>query len=111
MPLGADDFDTSIRIKCIGLPLFISQSGYVNHVGHASGHGNEKTWSDIGAESWAWFNKKWAGFYFNELEALKCMWAHEYHYGWDYGTGWMDEESRLKVWHARGVNYDGSPVG
>ena len=43
MPLGADDFDTSIRIKCMGLPLFISQSGYVNHVGHASGHGNEKT--------------------------------------------------------------------
>jgi len=110
MPLGADDFDSSIRIKAMGLPLFISQSGYVNHVGHASGEGNEKTWSELGAQSWDWFNKKWNGFYFNELEALKCMWAHEYHYGWDYGTGWMDEESRLKVWHARGVNYDGSSI-
>jgi GT2 family glycosyltransferase len=110
MPLGADDFDFSIRVRLMGLPLYVCQSSYIYHVGHASGYNNKSTWSEIGAQSWAWFNKKWDGFYFNELEAAKCLWNHEYNHNWDYGTGWMDEESRIKVWHKRGVNYDGSPI-
>jgi len=110
MPLGADDFDYSIRIKEAGYSIYVSERSYVNHMGHASGPGNENTWSSLGGQSWDSFNKKWAGYYYNELEALKCMWSHTYTPNWDIGTGWLSEEERIKYWDARKVNYDGQLV-
>ena len=110
MPLGADDFDYSIRVKEAGYNIFVSEQSYVFHQGHASGPGNEKKWNDIGGKSWEYFNSKYAGYYHNEIEALKCMWEHRYYPGWDVGTGWLTEEARLDIWKARGVGYDGSPI-
>ena len=110
MPLGADDFDYSIRMKDAGYGLFVSEKAYVFHKGHASGPGNEKQWDDIGSKSWDFFNEKYEGYYFNELEALRCMWEHKYYLGWDTGTGWLSEEDRLLTWNKRGVRYDGSPI-
>ena len=110
MPLGADDTDYSIRIKEKGYPLYISQKAYIMHVSHASGSVGAENWDKMGSKSWQFFNKKWNGYYFNELEAIRCMWAHEYHPNWDIGTGWMEEEERIKIWQERKCNYDGSPI-
>lgn len=101
MPLGADDFDYSIRIKNFGLNLYASARSFVSHRGHASGNIASREWAEMGARSWDFFNKKWNGYYYNEKEAVKCMWGHEYHEGWDYGTGWMDPDSRIEVWKKR----------
>jgi GT2 family glycosyltransferase len=110
MPLGADDFDYSIRIKEKGYPLYVSEKSYVLHRGHASGSISPENWNNTGSKSWDYFNKKWDGYYFNELEAINCIWGHKYHLGWDIGTGWMDEQDRLKIWEQRKCNYDGSEI-
>lgn len=110
MPLGADDFDYSIRMKDAGYSLYVSEQSYVFHEGHASGPGNEKSWNEVGGKSWDFFNKKYEGYYHNEMEALKCMWEHKYYPKWDVGTGWLSEQDRLAIWKDRGVSYDGSSI-
>ena len=110
MPLGADDFDISIRVKELGYKLHVSEQAYVSHVGHASGHKAREEWTNMGHVSWDYFNKKWNGYYFNELEALRCMWEHKYYENWDTGTGWLSEEMRKEIWNRRGVDYDGNEL-
>jgi len=110
LPLGADDSDYSIRLKEKGYSLYVCEKAYVFHRDHASGPGNEQTWHDLGGQSWAFFNKKWAGYYFNQLEASKCMWDYQYTEGWDTGTGWLSENERKKIWDLRGINYDGTQI-
>lgn len=110
MPLGADDFDYSIRMKDAGYKLFVVEQAYVFHQGHASGPGNEKSWNEIGGKSWDFFNKKYDGYFYNELEALRCLWEHKHYPKWEIGTGWLTEEARLAIWKDRGVTYDGSTV-
>lgn len=110
MPLGADDFDISIRMKELGYKLYVSEQSYVHHVGHASGNKAPGEWNNMGQLSWDYFNKKWNGYYFNELEALRCMWEHKYYENWDTGTGWLSEEVRKQIWSIRGVDYDGNQL-
>lgn len=90
MPLGADDHDYSIRIKHAGYSLYVTRSIVARHVGHASaktGDG-QSNWNEYAAPSWDAFNKKWAGYFATEDEAVKCHWGSEYHDGYDRGTGW-----------------------
>jgi GT2 family glycosyltransferase len=108
MPLGADDYDISIRMKQCGFSIYVSEQCFVGHKGHASGDINPKAWDDIGVKSWRYFNNKWNGYFFNELESIKCLWEHRYNPGWDVGTGWLSEEDRLSTWEKRNTNYDGS---
>lgn len=110
MPLGADDFDISIRVKEMGYSLYVSEQAYVHHRGHASGNKAPGEWSNVGRISWDYFNKKWNGYYFNEVEALRCIWEHRYYPKWDVGTGWLSEEIRLSIWNDRGMTYDGSLI-
>lgn len=110
MPLGADDFDISLRMKEVGYALYVSEQAYVHHKGHASGQKAPGEWNAMGKISWDYFNNKWSGYFHNEMEALRCIWEHRYYPNWDIGTGWMSEEVRIKVWEDRGLTYDGSPI-
>lgn len=102
-PLGADDFDYSIRLKEAGYELYVCEKAYIHHVSHASGEVGAEHWNSVSSKSWEFFNKKWFGYFFNDEEAIKCLWGHEYHPGWDIGTGWMNDEDRKKVWDSRGI--------
>lgn len=103
-PLGADDFDYSIRLKEAGYPLFISEKAYIHHISHASAEVGAHHWENMSGKSWEFFNKKWSGYFLNETEALKCLWEHRYYPGWEIGTGWLDEDERKKVWESRGIS-------
>ena len=104
MPLGADDHDYCIRAKDAGYKLAVVNSAYVNHQGHASANIAKDEWVEWGGKSWGVFNKKWAGYFHNEEEALKCHWHAKHNPGWDYGTGWLDEQKRAAVWLNRGAD-------
>jgi GT2 family glycosyltransferase len=106
MPLGADDHDYCIRAKQAGYTIWVCNSAYVGHKGHASARHSPEIWNEWGGKSWAAFNQKWAGYYFNEMEAIYCHWNPEYRPGWEFGTGWMEEEERAPIWEARGASYD-----
>lgn len=101
MPLGADDHDYCIRLKEAGYHIMVAQSAYVSHKGHASGQKAKSVWDEWAGKSWGVFEKKWAGYYSSEEEALKCHWAAEYHPGWEKGTGWLPPEESNAVWEAR----------
>lgn len=105
MPLGADDHDYCIRAKAAGYQLMVVNSAYVAHRSHSSFKHAKPIWDEWGGKSWAVFNEKWAGYYFNELEALRCHWNPVYHPGWDYGTGWLTEVERMRIWEERGASY------
>lgn len=106
MPLGADDHDYCIRAKHAGYQIRVVNSAYVGHRGHASHRHAKAIWDEWGGKSWKAFEEKWAGYFFNELEAVRCHWNPEYVPGWDYGTGWLTEEARAPIWAARGASYD-----
>jgi GT2 family glycosyltransferase len=106
MPLGADDHDYCLRAKDAGYQIQVVNSAYVNHKGHASGRHAKAVWDEWGGKSWAAFNEKWVGYFYNELEAVRCHWNPAYTPGWDYGTGWFTEEARAVVWKARGASYE-----
>lgn len=92
MPLGADDHDYAIRAKEAGYQLWVAQNAFCEHAGHASARVNreaDKAWDDLGAKSWDVFNKKWAGYYATEEEAIKSHWAGDYEDGWEKGSGWV----------------------
>lgn len=91
MPLGADDHDYAIRLKEKGYQIWVAQNAYCMHAGHASGKTAQgrADWDDIGAKSWDVFNRKWAGYYATEEEAIKCHWGGEYVDGWTVGSGWQ----------------------
>lgn len=103
MPLGADDHDYCIRLKQAGYHIMICQSAYVSHKGHASGKKAKSSWDEWAKKSWTVFNEKWAGYFHNKEEAVKCHWAAEYHPGWDAGTGWLPEHERRAIWNERAV--------
>lgn len=90
MPLGADDHDYSIRLKDVGYELRVVTSVYADHAGHASAEteDGDKNWNEWGSKSWDAFEKKWAGYFNSEEEAVKCHWGQEYIEGWHRGTGW-----------------------
>ena len=101
MPLGADDHDYCIRAKENGWSIWVVNSAYVRHKGHASGQKARHEWNEWGKRSWDVFNKKWAGYFFNEEEAKKVHWRSEYTPGWDVGTGWLEPEERQAIWDMR----------
>jgi GT2 family glycosyltransferase len=101
MPLGADDHDYCIRLKEHDYHIMVCQSAYVAHKGHASGQKAKSIWDEWASKSWIVFEKKWAGYFSSEEEALKCHWAAAYHPGWEKGTGWLPAEERSAIWHAR----------
>ena len=101
MPLGADDHDYCIRAKAKGWTIWVVNSAYVDHVGHASFSKAKKTWKDAGELSWKRFNEKWDGYFYDEEEATKAHWAGTYTPGWDIGTGWLSPEEREKVYEDR----------
>ena len=109
MPLGADDHDYCIRAKAEQHTLGVVNSAYVNHKGHASGKHAKAVWDEWGGKSWKVFEEKWAGYYINEEEALKCHWAAHYTPKWDVGTGWLTPEERQPIWDARASVLRGSP--
>lgn len=109
MPLGADDHDYCIRAKQAGYSLWVCNSAYVAHKGHASARHAPAQWQEWGGKSWAAFESKWAGYYFTEKEAIWCHWGATWHPNWNIGTGWMEEADRQKVWEARGATYDDDP--
>lgn len=102
MPLGADDHDYCIRAKELGYKIGVVNSAYVNHKGHATGKHSPAIWKENAGESWKVFNEKWAGYYLNEEEAIKCHWGAVYHPGWDVGTGWKEPDEQAKAWESRG---------
>lgn len=85
MPLGADDHDYSIRLKQHGYQIWVDESVYASHVSHASETSPDATavWSEWGQKSWQVFQDKWAGYYLNEEEAIKCHWGGIYYEGYD----------------------------
>jgi hypothetical protein len=101
MPLGADDHDYCMRAKAHRYTIWVVTSAYVEHKGHASLGVARKEWNDWGRRSWEVFNEKWAGYYHNEEEAVKCHWEAKYTPGWNLGTGWLPEADRQAVWDAR----------
>lgn len=107
MPLGADDHDYCIRAKIADYKIMVVNSAYVAHKSHSSFKHSKPIWDEWGGKSWKVFNEKWAGYYHNEEEAIKCHWGIEYHPGWDFGTGWMKEADRAAVWRERGAPYEG----
>lgn len=95
MVLGADDHDYSIRVKEHGYEVHVIQSALCDHVGHASaksGQEGQAAWNDLGGKCWDVFNKKWAGFYATEEEAIKAHWGGEFHPEFIHGTGWANEQ-------------------
>lgn len=90
MPLGADDHDYSIRVKDAGYQIWVAQNAYCRHGGHKSAEvsGAQQLWADVGAKSWDHFNTKWAGYYANEDEAVRCHWGGQFFPGWVKGSGW-----------------------
>jgi GT2 family glycosyltransferase len=106
MPLGADDHDYCIRAKDAGYRLAVVNSAYVNHKGHASAKHAGDVWAEWGGKSWGVFNEKWAGYFHDEEEALKCHWSADYYEGWDYGTGWLPEEKRTVIAERRAALSD-----
>jgi GT2 family glycosyltransferase len=109
MPLGADDHDYCVRVKNAEYHVVVVNSAYIGHMGHRSGTHAKEFWEEWGGRSWAAFEEKWAGYWYNELEAIRCHWNPEYVPGWDFGTGWMTEEVRKPIWEARGANYEDTP--
>lgn len=101
MPLGADDHDYCIQLKEHDYHIMVCQSAYVSHKGHASGSRAKSAWDEWAGKSWEAFNKKWAGYFFNKEEAVKCHWGSEYHPGWNKGTGWLPEHERQAIWNER----------
>jgi GT2 family glycosyltransferase len=99
LPLSADDHDYCIRIKENGYSVYVNNNAYVEHAGHASGA--SPNWNKWGKISWDWFNKKWAGYYANEEEAIKCHWGGVYHPGWDVGTGWLSPREQEPIYKVR----------
>ena len=106
MPLGADDHDYCIRAKEANYQIKVVNSAYVAHKSHATYKHSKHIWDEWGGKSWAVFNEKWAGYYYNEEEAIKCHWGCDYHPGWDKGTGWLTEEARLEIWQFRNAPYE-----
>jgi GT2 family glycosyltransferase len=92
MPLGADDHDFCIRMKDKGYQIWVAQEAFCLHAGHASANSKtaERNWDDVGAKSWDAFNKKWAGYFATEEEAINTHWGGDYVEGFDRGTGWGD---------------------
>lgn len=91
MPLGADDHDYSIRLKDRGYQIWVAQNAFCEHAGHASARVSpeaDRAWDDVGAKSWDRFNKKWAGYYATEDEAIKAHWGGDFVEGFERGTGW-----------------------
>lgn len=101
MPLGADDHDYAIRVKEKGFHIVVQQAAYVGHRSHASFRHAKDVWAEWGGKSWEAFNKKWAGYFVNQEEAVKCQWGYAYHRGWDVGTGWLTPEERGPIWAMR----------
>jgi GT2 family glycosyltransferase len=90
--LGADDHDLAIRVREHGYEIHVVQSAYCHHRGHASVKSNtgRKNWDVHGAKSWDAFNRKWAGFFADEAEAIQCHWGGEFVDGRAHGSGWDD---------------------
>lgn len=109
MPLGADDHDYCVRAKQAGYLIVVVNSAYIHHMGHRSGDIAKPYWDEWGGKSWAAFEKKWAGYWYNELEAIRCHWDPKYTPGWDFGTGWLTEEERKPIWDARNAKYSDAP--
>ena len=101
MPLGADDHDYCIRVKQAGYTIAVQQAAYITHRSHSSYRRARQSWEEWGGKSWKAFNEKWAGYYLNEEEAIKCQWGYAYQKGWDVGTGWMGETERAAEWAKR----------
>lgn len=101
MPLGADDHDYCLRAKEAGYEIWVVSSAYVEHRGHASYPKAKGVWDEWGKKSWEAFNKKWAGYFYNEKEAKLCHWEAKHTPGWETGTGWLSPEEREKVWASR----------
>lgn len=94
MPLGADDFDYSIRAKEAGYSLWVMYSLYVNHIGHATG--NSENWDKYGGPSWKRFNEKYDGYFASEEEAIKSLWDAKYDPAFPVGTGISNEEKVIR---------------
>lgn len=90
MPLGADDFDYSIRAKEAGFSIWVTYSTYIEHIGHASG--NSKNWNEYGKLSWDRFNEKYDGYFLSEEESIKSLWGAVYDEKFPVGTGISVEE-------------------
>jgi len=104
MPLGADDHDYALRVKEAGYKVVVQQAAYVGHASHASFPKAQDVWREWGGKSWESFNTKWAGYFLNQEEAVKCQWGYAYHEGWEIGTGWLTPEERDPIWeHRRGL--------
>ena len=85
MPLGADDFDYSIRTKEAGFSIWVTYSTYVKHIGHASG--SSKNWNEYGELNWDKFNRKYDGYFTSEEESIKSLWGAVYDGEFPVGTG------------------------
>lgn len=85
MPLGADDFDYSIRAKEAGFSIWVTYSTYVNHIGHATG--DSENWNGYGKMSWDNFNHKYDGYFVSEEESIKSLWGAKYDSRFPLGTG------------------------
>lgn len=90
MPLGADDFDYSIRVKEAGFSLWAAYNVYVNHIGHVTQ--DSSNWNEFGEISWKRFNEKYDGYYASEEEAIGSMWGSKYNPQFPIGTGMSLEE-------------------
>lgn len=98
MPLGADDFDYSIRMKEAGYSLWVLPGVYVDHVGHVTGKSPE--WNEYGGKSWTRFNEKYDMYYATEAEAIGSLWNGTYNEEYPVGTG-IAEEEKIK----RGIRH------
>lgn len=85
MPLGADDFDYSIRAKEANFSIWIAYNIYVNHIGHVTGQSSN--WNDFGELSWKRFNEKYDGYFSSEEEAIQSLWGAKYNPLFPVGTG------------------------
>jgi GT2 family glycosyltransferase len=104
MPLGADDHDYCLRVKQAGYKIMVAYSAFVSHKSHSSYRRARDTWDEWGGKSWEAFNKKWAGYFFNEEEAKRAHWQSEYTEGWETGTGRLSPEERAEVWSRREIS-------
>lgn len=93
MPLGADDFDYSLRLNHDGYEIWTDPAVVVNHAGHATKDTSE--WTEWGPSSWASFDRKWSGYCVDSEEWDRCLWNG--FWSGVTGSGWSPDEYDRRI--------------
>lgn len=97
MALGADDHNYCIRLKDYDYHIYVVRSVHAGHVGHASSHHPDgaKAWDAEGGKSWGHYDRKHAGYFATEKEAIDAHFGQALNIECTKGTGWSLDQRKF----------------